>query len=352
MLTINYTKKHALSKELDEVHKDLINKYEIEQEGAKDVIQAKRMEQYLRKFKAIGDRFQNDFTNTTIQTLLTDEAIQEVTDELSPKLKTGKSADVNSIFRWTHAMGRKYQGNADDIFELELFTLLETAADKAIQRAENDTSHYDLGVQAIGNLSVNLPQEFIRALDEGGGNDLIQKTTKENEIIKKPEFRPGKADIKGYSATVTTEIKPEWQEFISIFTGVTLSVKNYSSKSSFSKIHLGNTMPQKAIMSSLGALSYPSNLASHVYYHMTGNVTESGTHIIHLRFAYELAGGKLIDQDGNDIEQVDFFVYNDPSSSNIWVRSTKQMISDFMKQKNKIGDPLHDDIMILKSDFY
>jgi hypothetical protein len=72
-----------------------------------------------------------------------------------------------------------------------------------------------------------------------------------------------------------------------------------------------------------------------------------------LRFAYELAGEGLVTEDGSDLKGADFFIYNDPDSTNIYVRSTKAMIRDYIEGKGfkKNQDPLTSKIAISKASF-
>jgi len=70
-----------------------------------------------------------------------------------------------------------------------------------------------------------------------------------------------------------------------------------------------------------------------------------------LRFAYELAGGGLRDESGQKIDSADFFIYNDPASNNIYVRSTKEMIANAMNYMGNVRDPLRSNIIILKNSF-
>ena len=74
---------------------------------------------------------------------------------------------------------------------------------------------------------------------------------------------------------------------------------------------------------------------------------------MHLRFAYELSGGGLYDADGNRLDAADFFIYNDPTSNNIWVKSTKEMIANATDYMDKVvRNPLTSGIVVLKQSFY
>ena len=126
-----------------------------------------------------------------------------------------------------------------------------------------------------------------------------------------------------------------------------MTLKNYSSKTLGEVIHLGNTNPTKAILSSLGDLNYSPKEAVHIYYHVTGGKNKNiknkkqGNHIIHLRFAYELSGGKLVDSSGKDIQKADFLKKNWREKSFVGkiANATKALIDselvlEWMKQRH------------------
>ena len=70
-----------------------------------------------------------------------------------------------------------------------------------------------------------------------------------------------------------------------------------------------------------------------------------------MRFAYELAGGGLYDSSGNRLDSADFFIYNDPASDNIWVRSTKEMIYNITKYIGNMSNNINSEVIILKNSF-
>lgn len=349
------TTKHTLSSEMKQVHDRMLSQYKLDQQAAADVAKAKKMEYYLRAFKFAGDNYYRDSIKPTYETMLDQEAMSLIANQVAMRLNLGQKQG-NSLFRWTHQMGYQ-QGlkvGADDIFEAELYNLLTIAGEQAIE----GVSSIPLGVSMIGNMPANISKEFMQEL-QIQGQGIITRTNKSSEFIDMPKFRSGKVDVTGYNSTFAIEanIKPQWQDFINTFSGAKMTLKNYSSTAGTEVIHLGNTNPAKAIISSLADLHYNAKEATHIFYHLTGGRKKysgpqtQGAHIIHLRFAYELTGGKLTDSQGNDLEKADFFVYNDPSTSNIWVRSTKAMIAEMTRYAGTVGDPLHSGIVVLKLSF-
>lgn len=345
---------HSLTQEMNRVHKKMISEYNLKKQAASDIAKAKKMENYLRMFKYIGDNYHKDTSKPSFQVGLEEQAMLSIANEVGKRLNLGQKQG-NSLFRWTHEMGRKQeqirQTGADDVFEAELYNLLNIAAEKATGQSVNNS-----GVEMIGNLSANISAKFMKEF-QTQGQQIVNKSSQYSDLIDKPTFRSGKVDVTGYNSSfsISGNIKAQWLDFINTFTGVNMTLKNYSGTSKTEIIHLGKTNPAKAILASLGDLGYSAKTSNHIYYHLTGGQQKysgnEGHHIIHLRFAYELTGGKLVDQQGHDLTSADFFVYNDPSSSNIWVRSTKAMIAEMSEYVGHVGDPLHSGIVILKSSF-
>ena len=342
-------KSHTLSAEMGEIHRRMINKYKLKEKANSDIQRAKKMEMYLRKFKTLGDKYRQDSKKPEYQLLLEDQAIEAVADQVGIALGLG-AKQGNSLFRWTHKMGQStaLSRGVDDIFEAELSSLLQIAADKAANKGSSIA-----GGEIVGQLPGNIAAGLIEELGQQG-SQILQKYNIASELINAPTARSAKVDVVGYTADLDIEadVRPEWQEFIRIFQGAKMTLKNYSSTSTYESIHLGKTVPQKAILGSLSSLGLNDKQAVHTYYHLITHkpIESEGEHIIHLRFQYELTGGGLYV--GKDkLDEADFFVYNDPSSSNIWVRSTKEMIAKIADYTGKIGDPLHSGIVVLKNSF-
>lgn len=348
----NYHKDHSISAEMGFVHQKMQAKFKLDAAARQDIKRASMMEKYLRKFKALGDKYQKDSEKPRYQLSLEDQAIETVADQVGVALGLGQKAG-NSLFRWTHKMGQSTDiRGVDDIFEAELAKLLEIAAKEA-----SGNLSVESGVQVIGQVTGNISKSLMEELNKHK-NEIIQNNSLSSELIEAPTARSGKVDVSGYSTefVIESQIKPEWSEFIQLFKGAKMTLKNYSSNNvQYTSIHLGKTVPQKAILGSLSYLNFSDEQAVHIYSHLLQekSIKMEGHHIIHLRFQYELTGGGLYTADGQNtpLDSADFFVYNDPSSSNIWVRSTKAMIAEMNKYSTQTGDPLHSTIIVVKNSF-
>lgn len=344
---MDYQREHSLHSEMETVHAKMLSKYNITKTAKKDIDKAKRMEQYLRAFKSLRSKQAKSQIKPTFQIALENEALEAIARQATQNLGLSQKKGI-SLFRWGHIAGRRAGiTGVDDVFEAELSELLKVAAQEATGNMSGS------GVEVVGKVVGNIAERSIEALSQQM-SQVIQKSGKPSELLEAPTARAIKTDVTGYSAefAVNANIKPQWREFIRLFTGVKMTVKNYSSKTQYETIHLGKTVPQKAILASLDKLGYKNKYGTHIYYHLVNSIPEESEHILHLRFQYELAGGGLYTSDGTSLDAADFFVYNDPASTNIWVRSTKEMIANMFSYIDQdIRDPLHSGIAILKSSF-
>lgn len=344
-------KNHRAFKVLDEVHDNITQAIEtsVLLKGLEaDVKRAETMEKYLRDFKQM--------TNATpIKGNFLEESLkQEVYEDIG-----------NKINEMTHTKGRLFNKlhekyyqeakamGADDIFELELKYFLEEGLKKATGLKDVDFS----GIGVVGK--------------EGGFLNLTEALQKSTESvaakIKTKDFdniqvRAGKVDVNSFNVSMEliASLSGYWKGFVEAFNGARFTVKNYNGKAKQEDIHLGESDLRKAIIAPLNFYGGASlETATHIYTHSVAIIDKRlksadkvGQHILHLRFAYELAGEGLVTKDGDNLKGADFFIYNDPTSNNIYVRSTKAMIKEYMEKGFKnMQNPLTSKIAISKASF-
>lgn len=340
--------KHSIYDEMRRVHQSMLDKYNLEKEAKGDIARAEIMTQYLRAFKQIGNK---DGTRTSsIQLPMEAEAVQDIAEMVGRTLGIGQKGGY-SLFRMKHSwyLDKQKEWGADDVFEAELNALLNAALDKA-------TDGKGIGgdkAKIVGGLAANISEDFMSSLDPFFSKK-VQAETEESDLITKPQYRSGKVDVTSFTGEVTSQVQPKWEEFLNVFKGARFTVKNYSSTSKTEVIHLGNTNITKSLLGSLEEIGIQQKSAIHIFFHSLAYAKrqdlEVGQHLLHLRFAYELTGGGLYV--GKDrLDSADFFIYNDPASDNIYVRSTKEMIANAMRYMSNVQDPLRSNIAILKSSF-
>lgn len=333
---------HDIYVEMRQVHDSMDARYKLKRSAAADIKRAKKMEEYLRAFKMVAN--QKKGQNATIVGELEDQAIKAISAQVGASL--GKSS--YKLFQNVH--GKNYalakSMGADDIFELELSRFLNAAIDEATQGQASGNA------QVLGRLPGNIAKGLLNQISKHG-QSLVQGEA--SKIITKPTFKSGKVDVVSFSGefSYSADILPYWEGFIQTFKGARFTVKNYSSYSKYESIHLGHTDITKTLLSSLQDIGYNQKEALHIFEHSLAYKDDAkiSEHLLHLRFAYELTGGGLRDESGKKINSADFFIYNDPSSNNIFVRSTKEMVANAMDYMGSVQDPLKSNIVILKNSF-
>lgn len=332
---------HSIYDEMRRVHDQMDAKYKMRRSAATDIRKAQKMEMYLRAFKAAGNK-NNDKIHPVIKGLDA-QAMSDIADQVGAALGIGKY----SLFRMQHKwyLDSQSRWGADDVFEAELQQFLNIAVEQATQgQATGDA-------QILGSLPGNIAKGFLREISKNG-QKMVQG--KQANFVNTPTFRSGKVDVASFNGNFSfdADMSPFWKDFLNTFKGARFTVKNYGS-SKYEAIHLGNTDITKSLLGSLSDIGNTQKQATHIFYHSLAHAGEAGVseHLLHLRFAYELAGGGLQDAAGNKIDSADFFIYNDPTSNNIYVRSTKEMIANAMDYMGAVQDPLHSHIIILKNSF-
>lgn len=321
----------------------MIQKNKINQEDKK----ALQMQMYLQYFKKIFLSPEQHMTNNPLLQSLgfEEEAIKEMRSRFQQIL--GVTNNYNQIFRSEHKW-YNYRKDFDDIVEGELNALLQVMAEKA-----TGIKNIDLGQKIQGSESAivdidTLSKELIDKLVQNCGNSI--NSVQSTEIIEgiKAVARSQKVDNTGYSKdlVISAKINSKFQNFIDLFSDVTFSVKNYKGNLDYN-IHLGSTNAFKAMYGALRSLDIPPAEAVHIYSHsnmsykLRPHNIDRNNDIFHLRFMYELMGSGLIDpQSKKPLKEVDFLIYNDPTSDKIFVKSTKSLIADILDDKYmKITNP-------------
>ena len=336
---------HSIYDEMRDVHTRMIAKYNIEKSAAADIRRAEKMEQYLRAFKAAGNQ-RNDKIQGPIIKGLEQQAMADLATQVGQALGIGQYSLFRNEHLWYKGVSQQRWG-ADDVFEAELQRFLNIAVQEATGGAQQGDA------RLLGNLPGNIAKKYLDVIAKNG--QKLAQHGSSSAIVTTPTFRSGKVDVASFSGnfTFSAEMQPFWKNFINTFKGARFTVKNYSSRASTEVIHLGNTDITKSLIGALSDIRGVQSQAIHIFEHSMAFAGDPliSQHLLHLRFAYELAGGGLRDTSGNRIDSADFFIYNDPASNDIFVRSTKEMIANAMNYMGAVTDPLHSNIVILKNSF-
>lgn len=313
------------------------------QKRKKDIKDAEQIQLILQNIKKIKyDQASNvgSLVNLTMMQDLVDDATNMLNNARQGKVGMGQLSTQGLFYR-AHGMEVSSE-KADDIFEEEFAALLASIEKQATGKIVNYEN------KLIGSSRANIQLETIV-------DDRIQDIM--NKMIKKckdetkqylqrqhwtsPQARAQKADIKGTSILeASAQINQDWEMLYKLFEGKTFSLKNYSSYNKmYLNIHLGHSDYYKALYGALINIEgMTQKSAEHII--LAGlksiqkhkNLTVS-THFYHLRFIYELTGIGLYDEKGDPISGVDYIIYNDPNGSDIYVKSTAELIYNEIQRK-------------------
>lgn len=361
---MNNRNHHAID-DLKEVHDYMVIKNNLKVEAAKDAKQAEQIEKYLRAIKSIRlekEALKNNEINSTLEDLALEDLEEIVQGSMNILNQHGRSFTAG-LFRHAHSYkkSKKVDLEADDIAEEEVYAVLKFIESKM------QTENINAGIEITGGKTANvvnskilteLADDLARETTNGLATQVDYSKYIGSDLIKLRAVSQ-KVDVTGISSSVDieAELDEKWQNIAKAFQGANFTIKNYSSYSKGTTIHLGNSNPFRAIYGAISYLGFSHRESSHIYYHSFYSYKNKATadkqsHIYHLRLMYELMGVGLYDAEGNPISAANFLIYNDPGSENIYVRSTKQIILDFITSHNGFsGDPFKSDIVIKKSYF-
>ena len=231
---------------------------------------------------------------------------------------------------------RIQRSGADDIVEAELAAVIASIQNKGLGGKMSYTDFLG-GRDPVTVYSEEIIKEGSSRIGRAMANHVASKLPEAKKIVSRSQ----KTDVKGLQAveTINAELGPEYQKLVQLFSGVSFTVKNYSSVFEVDSLNLGQTNPEKAIRGSLYYLGYKQNIDE--VFSAIMSSSENLEHAGHLQFAYELAGwgqGTGAGKNFVALPEVDFLVYNDPAvPESIAVRSTKAIIYDKVFNNKNMG---------------
>lgn len=356
------------------LHDEILSEYHIREKAKRDKEVATQIELVLRTLKGLPVEASNDIEQSLLDQA--QEQAQILIDNSMSALNKNRTGGVGQgrltggIFRHYHGRKNKKKGTVTgtlttwggaDIFEEELAAVIASIEHQAL-----GTTEINLQSKLTGKLTANVQLEH--ALDKDMQKimeQFISKTEQrlnreaglEEKHYTKPVARAIKTDVTGTSKIqVTAQLNPQWELLYKLFQGKRFTVKNYSSYVQDTKhphvaLHLGDSDMYKAIYAVLSQLGYSQRYIDKVIFSGLSSLLKSkqnntkknatvNQHFYHMRFIYELQGSGVYDSEGNSITGADFFIYNDPATKNIYVRSTAEMILDAIHTGTITGQAL------------
>ncbi len=326
---------------LQQAH-DRMKRQFLDNSAQQDIQQAKTLESFLRELKIrAADR--NRDTSDPARSIQ-EKAIDAILDNV--KLPNGRT--LHNLFRRTgkssYAQGMYFEQD----FAAIILGILRTTGD-------TKTKLQDINIGADVGVTGYELDKMLESITEDLQEELLEKTEEEIKNKKLP-YVFGKIDtvVSGNIINMNASVDIP-QNILDALSNATFTDKSYRSETwregkkvevGNKTITLGNSDIYRALMGSMSYLGFSKQEAHAIYYGgraiMSGSEAHDGTdpeiikkHIYHLRYLYELTGvGIYYKTLGDSLSGgAKFMVYNDPSSDDITVVSTKQIIQDLLSDK-------------------
>lgn len=333
---------------LNDIHSRMARKMKRLNEDAR----AKQIENVLVEIKRTAIELRRGDQDSAVLKTVKNEMVQLIQATFNEQITAHTTLkEPFNLFQRQHQ--RVQSVTADDIFEQQLGYLIKAAAE---MKQINVDINLILGGQdiatttAINNLTKQMESQIISITNKAIQNQAKSINQKSLKPIRTIQAKAGKVDIRTPVLEVDGNIDDMVSNFLRVVSGATFTLKNYKTKSwkngeltekdlSKMKIHLGNSNPYKAITGSLSEI-YPDIRVQNIIYYRgmeilsgqseppdSASLSQVQQHFTHLRFIFELRGSGLIDEHGMK-QTADFFIWNDPTSEKIIVRSTAALIQD------------------------
>ena len=186
------------------------------------------------------------------------------------------------------------------------------------------------------NIKKNFTKILLRKMFTGNNEKEIPKNSTLT-FTKKQQKVDNEGAIINYMPTNETE------QVMKLIASKNFSLKNYrsSDKENSTLVAIGNTTPFRAIGSVLSTLVSNEEMLAIFFQGITSlqknnsNSKIVAYHFNHLQLIYEYSGrGQIVFKDGSWVNaaNVDYLIINDPTTTDIQVKSVKSLIYDFLHE--------------------
>ena len=336
-----------VTKLLEMAHAKIESKYLNNSVNSKDIGNAKILQDFLQELKIRAYKRKQTPPAARVQ--------EDFYDILLDTIKLPNNRTLGNLFQRT---GNAYKQGYyfEDDLEAVINAIWELIDPDKVQ-VRGTTS---LG-QITGSTDLNA---FVKDVAKGTIEETAKETGKE---LKKDYvgFRFGKIDTVVDGAMVnmnaSLDIPPGLLQALSNATFTDKSYRSLYNKTENKEVHFGKSDLYRALLGSLSSLGFSRTQSDYIYYAgqniINGLDTDTpieepdfvSLHMYHLKFIYELTGTGIIYKDFGMkyFGGAQYLVFNDPSTLNIFVISTKQIIADMLKQE--LGNNIHGGIGVSKA---
>lgn len=340
-----------------------------------DEVHTRMIQQYTLGGGALGSAAAMEAKAQKIQMFLSElKADAKKGDEVANALHKSILSDIQMMSNKGTKMSKLFQRSGGTRFEKELAQVVQSVMSRAAGQAieEINMSNIHLGKEQA---NVNLQDPFaisgiVQSILEQVGT-RAQRIIKDSNGQKSKYFKlvetSGKVDVQGYQLSSNVQIAPEWRELYDLLSEASFSVKNYGNfywdfqnKQLMSSIQLklGNTNVFKAYYGVLSDLGYGKTQIIESFKRILRD--KDNAHICQrinqIRFVYELTGAGLSYTNNNPLlkSQANYFIYNNPDTGEIYVRSTAKMVADMLANMDMVnaGNPFAKENMYISKEYF
>lgn len=342
---------------LDEVHNKMIQHYTLNNNGA--LGSAAAMEAKAQKIQNFLSQLKADAKKG---------------DAVANALHKSILSDIQMMSNKGTKMSKLFQRSGGVKFEKELSQVVQSVMSQAAGQAisEISMSNIHLGKEQA-NINLQDPfaiSDIVQSLLEQVGTRaqrIIQDSSGQKFKYLKLVDTSGKVDVQGYQLSSNVQIAPEWRELYDLLSEASFSVKNYGNfywdfqsqqLMPSTQLKLGNTNLFKVYYGVLSDLGYGKSQIIESFKRILNNKDDAHIckRINQIRFVYELTGAGLSYSSNNSLlkSQANYFIYNNPDTGEIYVRSTAKMIADMLENMDMInaGNPFAKENMYISKEYF
>ena len=348
----------SFSKVLNNIHN--VIKQNFKAKSKKEI--AQNIQNELRNLKHSAFLLKNDKNDNPFLNWILYKEDELLTEVFNEQVKSHPNLSSSKAFLTRPSTTKHVVG--DDILEQELGTLLALGLGKSRTNVISGKDY--VSSAALDNLNNQLKLEIGSTLLEYAdflGKEVWEMNPKgTSQLISIfPQKTSGKTDLSvPISKDINIDASPLIQKITAIMGGYRFSLKNYSSVKEkgqlkdfkSAELGFGNSNLYKSITGGLSEYTNDVKLQNAIFFRGlqyleettqppdTSNKTEVQQHFYHLKAYYEIKGsGQIYD---NQDFSVDFIIWNDPNSENIYVRDVNSLLlQNFVnahKTNNLLGE--------------
>lgn len=328
---------------LEEAHDNILNRFSSQDGGTEE--NAKKLEDFFRNFKNFKTGAEGQGIKDKIVYAMVWDKITKGRFKNKEQFMRMKGLGAKGGFRFEREMAALINAVAQTAFEGDKEAL--KILNKELK--EVPILQGDKFAQGVSNAGI----EVARALGQKTIKHLKKEKTQNlfgTNVVDKYQ----KVDI-GLNVSLEANEDSLIGQIFNLLNHSSFSLKNYSSEW-FDK-NIGSFVPAKGQYIGLGKTILPKSLGGPLsQVGITAERINEATlwkpdlpkfseHIYHIRQVYELTGF------GQSSGIVDYLIYNDPATNEIYVRSTKNIVKDFLSNTRVPANALTAPIKIAKSYF-